>query len=32
MESSMKGDLLLQEVLHEWEDVVNRVAESVVGK
>ena len=24
----MKGDLLVQEVVHEWEDIVNRVAKS----
>ena len=30
VESGMKGELLVQEVVHEWEDIVNRVAKSVV--
>ena len=30
VESGMKGDPLVQDVLHEWEDIVNRVAKSVV--
>ena len=25
----MKGEPLVQEVVHEWEDIVNRVAKSV---
>ena len=28
----MKGESLVQEVVHEWEDIVNRVAKSVVGE
>ena len=28
----MKGEPLVQEVVHEWEDIVNRVAKSVVGE
>ena len=32
VESGMKGELLVQEVVHEWEDIVNRVAKSVVGE
>ena len=30
VESGMKGEPLVQEVVHEWEDIVNRVAKSVV--
>ena len=30
--TEMKGDLLFQEVVHEWEDIINRVAKSVVGE
>ena len=29
---SVKGESLVQEVVHEWEDIVNRVAKSVVGE
>ena len=32
VESGMKGKSLVQEVVHEWEDIVNRVAKSVVGE
>ena len=32
VESGMKGESLVQEVVHEWEDIVNRVAKSVVGE
>ena len=32
VESGMKGEPLVQEVVHEWEDIVNRVAKSVVGE
>ena len=32
VESTMKGEPLVQEVVHEWEDIVNRVAKSVVGE
>ena len=28
----MKGEPLVQEVVREWEDIVNRVAKTVVGK
>ena len=28
----MKGDQLVQQVVHEWEDIVNRTAKSVVGE
>ena len=28
----MKGDPSVQEAVHEWEDIVNRVAKSVVGE
>ena len=28
----MKGEPLVREVVHEWEDIVNRVAKSVVGE
>ena len=28
----MKGEPLVQEVVHEWEDIVNRVPKSVVGE
>ena len=28
----MKGELLVREVVHEWEDIVNRVAKTVVGE
>ena len=30
VECGMKGELLVQEVVHEWEDIINRVAKSVV--
>ena len=32
VESGMKGEPLVQEVVHEWEDIVNRVTKSVVGE
>ena len=32
VESGMKGEPLVREVVHEWEDIVNRVAKSVVGE
>ena len=32
VESGMKGEPLVQEVVHECEDIVNRVAKSVVGE
>ena len=32
VESGMKGEPLVQEVVHEWEDIVNRVAKGVVGE
>ena len=32
VESGMKGEPLVQEVVHEWEDIVNRVAKSVAGE
>ena len=32
VESGMKGESLVQEVVHEWEDIVNRVAKSVGGE
>ena len=32
VESGMKGDPLVQEVLYEWENIVHRVAKSVVGE
>ena len=32
VESGMKGEPLVQEAVHEWEDIVNRVAKSVVGE
>ena len=28
----MKGDQLVQEVLYEWEDLINRVEKTVVGE
>ena len=28
----MKGEPLVQEVVHEWEDIANRVEKSVVGE
>ena len=32
VESGMKGDPLLQVVVHEWEDICNSVAKSVAGE
>ena len=32
VESGMKGEPLVKEVVHEWEDIVNTVAKSVVGE
>ena len=32
VESGMKGEPLVQEVVHEWEDIVNRVTKSAVGE
>ena len=32
VDSGMKGKELVQEVVHEWEDIVNRVAKRVVGE
>ena len=32
VESGMKGEPLVQEIVHDWEDIVNRVAKSVVGE
>ena len=32
VESGMKGEPLVQGVVHEWEDIVNRIGKSVVGE
>ena len=32
VESGLKGEPLVQEVVHEWEDIVNGVAKTVVGE
>ena len=32
VENGMKGEPLVQDVVHEWEDIPNRVAKSVVGE